>query len=252
MSLYPDPIIQLTDLSKTYRDAGQPAISGLCLAVEKGEIFGLLGPNGAGKTTTISIMAGLIRPDNGEVTIAGHNLKTSPKQIRQVLGVVPQDIALYPSLTAEENLSYFGRLYGLDKKTLQERIATGLARLGLDKHAYKRVFTYSGGMKRRLNLLAGIIHKPAILILDEPTVGIDVHSRKVILDLLHEINAQGTTLFYTSHYLEEAQRLCTRIAIIDYGKIIVQGSPSEIIAATQQASSLEDVFLRLTGHEVRD
>jgi len=252
MALNPSAIINIERLSKTYQGAAEPAIRDLNLSVSKGEIFGLLGPNGAGKTTTISIMSGLLEADSGTITMAGMNRPHDAKKIRNILGIVPQDIALYPSLTAIENLTYFGSMYNLSRSVIKAQIHSGLDRLGLDKHAHKRISSYSGGMKRRLNLLAGILHSPEILILDEPTVGVDVQSRKIILDLLIEINRTGTTLFYTSHHLEEAQNLCSRIAIIDNGYIISQGPPLELIASTPMARNLEDVFLALTGHEVRD
>lgn len=245
-------IIQVSNLSKTYPGADQPAINRLSFSVRRGEIFGLLGPNGAGKTTTISILSGLLLANDGHAMIGKMDWRSHSKQIKQMIGVVPQEIALYPSLTARENLTYFGRLYGLGGKQLRQRISECLELVALEKSADRRISTFSGGMKRRANLIAGLIHQPQILYLDEPTVGVDVQSRNIILDYLRQLQQNGATIIYTSHYLEEAQNLCTRVTIIDNGQVIIQGRPQELIAADAQARNLEDIFLRLTGHAVRD
>lgn len=245
-------IIEIQSLSKKYKDADFFSVDDLSLSVKKGEIFGLLGPNGAGKTTLISILCGLIKPTSGSFTIDGLSYKNDAKAIKKIIGVVPQEYALYPTLTAYENLMYFGSMYGLKGKDLKQRINDSLDFLGLLKFADKQIETFSGGMKRRVNLIAGLLHEPAVLFLDEPTVGVDVQSRNVIIDYLKQINQRGTTIIYTSHHLAEAQDLCSTIAIIDAGKVIIKGAPEEIIEVTKNAHSLEDVFLSLTGNELRD
>ena len=245
-------IIEIQSLSKKYKDADFFSVDDLSLSVKKGEIFGLLGPNGAGKTTLISILCGLIKPTSGSFTIDGLSYKNDAKAIKKIIGVVPQEYALYPTLTAYENLMYFGSMYGLKGKDLKQRINDSLDFLGLLKFADKQIETFSGGMKRRVNLIAGLLHEPAVLFLDEPTVGVDVQSRNVIIEYLKQINQRGTTIIYTSHHLAEAQDLCSIIAIIDTGKVIIKGAPEEIIDVTHNAHSLEDVFLSLTGNELRD
>ena len=245
-------IIKIQSLSKTFKGADKPAVDGVSLSINKNEIFGLLGPNGAGKTTTISILCGIFPPSHGVVTIDGKNLQNNIESIKQIIGVVPQDIALYPMLSARENLNFYGAMYGLSGKTLKDKIDLWLNNLGLIESADKRLSTYSGGMKRRVNLIAGILHNPKILFLDEPTVGVDVQSRNVIIEHLKEINKAGTTIIYTSHHMEEAEHFCSRVAIIDYGKIIVEGSPKDLISANTGCKNLEDVFLHLTKRTLRD
>ena len=225
-----DPIIKINSLSKTFSGASEPAVRGISLDIEKDEIFGLLGPNGAGKTTTISILCGLFPPSHGTVTIDGMSLNGNLDKIKQIIGVVPQDIALYPMLSARENLSFYGHMYGLSGKSLKDKIELWLNNFGLTDAGNNRLSTYSGGRKRRVNLIAGILHDPKILFLDEPTVGVDVQSRNVIIDHLKELNRAGTTVVYTSHHMEEAESFCSRVAIIDNGKIIVEGSPQQLIA----------------------
>jgi ABC-2 type transport system ATP-binding protein len=247
-----NPIIEIRSLSKKYKEADFFSVNNLSLSVNKGEIFGLLGPNGAGKTTLISMLCGLIKPTSGSFTIEGHTYKNDAHAIKKTIGVVPQEYALYPTLTARENLMYFGSMYGLKGKDLKQRINDSLDYLGLIKFADKRTDTFSGGMKRRVNLIAGMLHEPTILFLDEPTVGVDVHSKNVIIDYLKQINQKGTTIIYTSHHLAEAEDLCSHIAIIDNGVILMQGTPNEIIEITHNALTLEDVFLSLTGKELRD
>ncbi len=246
------PIIEIDSLSKTFKGASEPAVNGISLSIEKHEIFGLLGPNGAGKTTTISILCGLFPSTSGSVTIDGQILENNIDNIKQIIGVVPQDIALYPMLSARENLSFYGHMYGLSGKSLKDKIEMWLSNFGLTDSANKRLSTYSGGMKRRVNLIAGILHNPKILFLDEPTVGVDVQSRNVIIEHLKELNKTGTTIIYTSHHMEEAEHFCSRVAIIDYGKIIVEGSPKELISANKGCRNLEDVFLHLTERTLRD
>lgn len=243
--------IEIKNLSKTYKGAVSPAVNNITFSIPKGEIWGLLGPNGAGKTTTISIACGLLQQTSGEVTINGLNYQNNRDDIKRLISVVPQDIALYPTLTAYENLEYVGNMYGLKGAKLKDRINECLEIFGLTANSNKRIETFSGGMKRRINLIAGILHSPEILFLDEPTVGVDVQSRNIIIDFLHKINNQGTTIVYTSHLMEEAQNFCTYIAIIDQGNIIATGKPSTLIQENQ-CGNLEEVFLKLTGRKLRD
>ncbi|MCX6281276.1 MAG: ABC transporter ATP-binding protein [Bacteroidetes bacterium] len=245
-------IIEIRDLVKVYKGSEEPAIKGISLDIFQGEIFGLLGPNGAGKTTTISILCGLFRPNSGSVFIDGLDIHSNLNKIKHIIGVVPQDVALYPTLTAWENLTFFGNMYGLKGGRLKEKIAEGLHVFGLEKHAEKKIANCSGGIKRRINLIAGLLHNPKVIFLDEPTVGIDVQSRVVILDYLKELNQKGTTVIYTSHYMEEAEKLCTRVAIIDRGKVISMGNPRELVAEHPEFKDLENIFLHLTGKDLRD
>lgn len=246
------PIIEITALSKKYKDAESYALQDFTLSIYEGQIFGLLGPNGAGKTTLISMLCGLIKPTSGSFTIEGLSYSQHPTQIKKIIGVVPQEYALYPTLTAHENLMYFGSMYGLSGKNLRQKVKDNLEILGLTKFAGKRIETFSGGMKRRVNLIAGIMHQPKLLFLDEPTVGVDVHSRNVIIEYLTQLNADGMTIIYTSHHLSEAQDFCTDIAIVDRGRMFAHATPSELIASTPGARNLEDVFIELTGKELRD
>ncbi len=247
-----DPIIKIRNLTKRYRGNHLPAVNNITIDIGEGEFFGLLGPNGAGKTTIIRILCGLLLPTDGTVSIGGFSLKQNLGEIRKIIGVVPQDIALYPTLTAHENLKIYGGLNGLTSKDLKNQADKWLNILGLDKNHRQPVNTFSGGMKRRLNLIAGLLHNPRILFLDEPTVGIDVQSKNVITQTLREINNKGTTIVYTSHYLEEAENLCSFLAIIDQGRIITQGTMTDIREETKNMSKLEDIFLDLTGKELRD
>jgi ABC-2 type transport system ATP-binding protein len=245
-------IIEIENLTKVFKNATEPAVNGISFSINRNEIFGLLGPNGAGKTTTISILCGLFPPTSGKILIDGKSLEHKLASIKQIVGIVPQDIALYPTLTARENLDFYGHMYGLKGKDLKDKIDIWLQKLGLTDAANRLVSTYSGGMKRRVNLIAGVLHSPKILFLDEPTVGVDVQSRNVIIEHLKEINAEGTTIIYTSHHLEEAENFCTQVSIIDHGKILTQGSPEELIANNPGANSLENVFLNLTNRKLRD
>lgn len=222
------------------------------LTITEGQIFGLLGPNGAGKTTLISILCGLIKPTSGNFSIDNLTYAKNSNDIKKIIGVVPQEYALYPTLTARENLMYFGSMYGLKGRDLKEKITESLDFLGLLKFADKRVETFSGGMKRRVNLIAGILHSPRILFLDEPTVGVDVQSKSAIIEYLKQLNKNGTTIIYTSHHLSEAQDFCTDIAIIDRGQLYAQDTPENLIRGTANANNLEDVFISLTGKELRD
>ena len=239
-------------LCKHYPGAAQAAVDDLDLTLTQGEIFGLLGPNGAGKTTTISMLSALLQPDGGTIAINDLDLLRHPKQAKRIIGMVPQEIALYPELSAWENLVFFGRLYGLKGRQLKQSIQTALATVGLEAKARHRVATYSGGMKRRANLAAGILHTPALLFLDEPTVGVDIQSRQLILDNLKKMQSGGTTMLYTTHYMEEAHQFCNRVAIMDGGKILVQGPPEQLIAQVAGCHNLGELFLHLTGKELRD
>ncbi len=246
------PLIEISQLSKKYKDAEMYSLHPLDLSVQEGEIYGLLGPNGAGKTTLISMLCGLIKPTSGNFTIQQLSYAKNAFDIKKIIGVVPQEYALYPTLTARENLLYFGSMYGLKNKHLKDSVDESLAYLGLIKFADKKIETFSGGMKRRVNLIAGILHHPKVLFLDEPTVGVDVQSKNAIIEYLKLLNTQGTTIIYTSHHLTEAQDFCTQIAILDRGKIYARGTPADLIANVPEARNLEDVFISLTGKELRD
>lgn len=245
-------IIEIQNLTKTFRHATEPAVKGINLAINQSEIFGLLGPNGAGKTTTISMLCGLYPPSSGNILIHGQHFHQHLAEFKKIIGIVPQDIALYPTLTARENLDFFGHMYGLKGNELKDRRESWLQKLGLAESANRKIGNYSGGMKRRVNLIAGLLHQPEILFLDEPTVGVDVQSRNVMIDLLKEVNKAGTTIIYTSHHMEEAEDFCTTVSIIDYGRILDQGSPAELIARHPGSTDLEDVFLNLTKRKLRN
>lgn len=244
--------VEIKDLHKQYKGAWTPALNGLSMTVRKGQIMGLLGPNGAGKTTTISILCGLLAPDAGSVTIEGMEFGRNHDAIRRRIGVVPQQIALFGNLSARENIRYIGSLYGMPADQVTEKGNYLLQRLGLEKHADKRIARYSGGMKRRANIIASLLHDPALLILDEPTAGVDVQSRAMIIDFLREYHASGKTILYTSHLLEEAERLCDEVVIVDEGRFVASGSPGTLVRETPGCKNLEDVFLHFTGHSVRD
>jgi ABC-2 type transport system ATP-binding protein len=225
------------------------AVEDVSLTVRKGEILGLLGPNGAGKTTTVSMLCGLTTPDRGEVRINGAALKGDTDPSKRKIGLVPQDLALYDELSARENLQFFGALYGMTGAGLERALMSALDTVGLADRAKDRVKVFSGGMKRRLNLAAGLLHNPDILLLDEPTVGVDPQSRNAIFENLEQLKAQGKALLYTTHYMEEAQRLADRIVIIDDGKIIAEDT---VAGLTVGGGTLEAVFLTLTGRSLRD
>lgn len=245
-------IIKIESLSKKYKDADQYSLNNVSLDINEGEIFGLLGPNGAGKTTLISMLCGLVKPTSGHFTIDDLSYSNHSSKIKKIIGVVPQEYALYPTLTARENLHYFGSMYGLKGSDLKDKVIETLDLLGLLKFADKRVETFSGGMKRRVNLIAGILHKPKVLFLDEPTVGVDVQSKNAIIDYLKVLNENGTSIIYTSHHLAEAEDFCTNIAILDRGRIYAKGTPSTLINSVEEARNLEDVFISLTGKDLRD
>lgn len=237
--------IDIRDLRKTYRGAATPSVDGLTLHVAEGEFFGLLGPNGAGKTTTLSILAGLLPFDSGTVHLCSLDVRRDSARIRRLIGVVPQDIALYPELTTAENLHFFGRMHGLPTRTLRERINADADRLALRSHLNKRIEHLSGGMKRKLNLLVALLHRPRILFLDEPTVGVDVHSRQEIIAHLRALNADGMTIVYTSHDMVEAEQLCTRVALMNRGATVCVGTPDALLAEARMPS-LEALFIART------
>lgn len=245
-------LVDIQHVSKKYKDAPRPAVNDLSLTIVKGEIFGLLGPNGAGKTTFISMLCGLFKADTGEIFINGQTHKTHSKECKQIIGVVPQEIALYPQLTAWENLMFLGHMYGLSGTSLKEKIKENLKILGLENNIHQKIISYSGGMKRRVNLIAGLLHSPQLLILDEPTVGVDVQSKQAIIEHLKKQNKEnGMTILYTSHHLDEAEDFCTHIAIIDEGKMVTHGQPKELITLNN-CKSIEEVYLKMTGTKFRD
>ena len=232
------------------------AVDDVSFSIERGQLVGLLGPNGAGKTTTVSMIAGLVTPDRGEVLIAGRRLADDTDPAKRRIGLVPQDVALYDDLSARDNLRFFGALYDFRGRALEERMANALALVGLADRARDKVKTFSGGMKRRLNLAAGLLHDPDILLLDEPTVGVDPQSRNAIFDNLETLKQRGKALLYTTHYMEEAERLADRIVVIDHGKVIADdtlaGLTGGVVAVAGQRPTLESVFLALTGRRLRD
>jgi ABC-2 type transport system ATP-binding protein len=221
-------LVEIQGLEKHFGEI--PAVDGIDMHIEKGEILGLLGPNGAGKSTTISMIATLLEPTAGSILFMGKSIHEDPKRIQQVLGFVPQEIALYPTLTGKENLQFWGRVYGLRGGKLKERISEISQVIGLEERLKDRVDTYSGGMKRRLNIGVALLHKPKFIIMDEPTVGIDPQSRSFILDTVRELRDQGSTILYTTHYMEEAESLCDRIYIMDHGKMIAEGTKESLTA----------------------
>ena len=281
-------MLRLSNLRKTY--GSLVAVDDLTLEIKLGEVFGLLGPNGAGKTTTVNMAVGLLPPDAGTIDVGGRGAPTAAA-VRARIGVAPQSLAIYEELTGGENLSFFGRLYGLRGRALADRVGWALAFVGLEDRRRDRAGTYSGGMKRRLNLAVALLHEPDVLLLDEPTVGVDPQSRNSIFEKISAMQAQGNTIVYTTHYMEEAQRLCDRVGIIDKGKLLALDTVDGLIAAhggksvlTAQTSDgelqietddpvaelqrlqgdrqlerfrvdrpdLERVFLNLTGRHLRD
>jgi ABC-2 type transport system ATP-binding protein len=229
--------IEVRDLHKSFGE--NHAVEGVSFDVRQGEIFSLLGPNGAGKTTTISILSCLLRPDQGDAHIMGHSIKTEAMGVKSVLGVVPQEIALYEDLTARENLSFWGKMYGLRGGALKKRVDEVLEVIGLSERAKERVGKYSGGMKRRVNIGVALLHKPRIIYMDEPTVGIDPQSRRNILDSVVRLKEQGMTVLYTTHYMEEAQELSDFIAIMDHGRLIASGTHNELVKLVGQHTRID-------------
>ena len=244
--------VEIGALLKHYKGNIEPALKGIDLKVEKNTIFGLLGPNGAGKTSLISILAGILKPDLGYVKVFEQSVSEKNKNYRRFIGLVPQEIALYPTLTARENLTFFGRMYKVPRKELDDKIQYWLKLLGLDQQQGKLVQAFSGGMKRRLNLIAALLHDPDLVILDEPTVGVDVHSKNILLEQLLELKKQGKTIIYTSHQLEEAEQICDYLVIIDKGCLLTGGTPEKLLHGNFTNVRLEEYFLTITGKELRD
>ena len=229
--------IEVRELAKAFGEV--TAVGGISFEVKRGEVFGLLGPNGAGKSTAISIISGLLQPDSGDALVMGHSVLKESMAARQNLGVVPQEVALYNDMSARENLLFWGRMYGLSGSELSHRVDEMLAAVGLVGRQKGRIGTFSGGMKRRVNIAAALLHSPPVVIMDEPTVGIDPQSRRHILDHVKDLNRQGTSVLYTTHYMEEAEELSHRIAIMDKGKIIACGTRDELVRLVGEQARIE-------------
>jgi len=237
-------VLEVRNLVKKY--GSKTAVDDISFDIQEGEIFSLLGPNGAGKTTTISILSTLFPPTGGDAAVFGHSVTKEPMEVKRMIGVVPQEIALYDDMTALENLNFWGEMYGLTGKALKTRVQELLEQIGLADRAKERVKTYSGGMKRRVNIAVGLLNKPRLLFLDEPTVGIDPQSRRAILDSVKALNKEGMTVLYTTHYMEEAQELSHRVGIIDHGKLIALGTQAEL---TAQVGEMDTLILHLGENE---
>jgi ABC-2 type transport system ATP-binding protein len=246
------PVIEVNNLVYTYPGSGVPALKGLSFTVQKGEVFGLLGPNGAGKTTTLSILSTLIQPQKSNVALCGMDVSTQAKYVRQEIGFVPQEIALYPTFTIKENLKYFGRLCGLQGKMLKNRLAECLEAVDLSNRGSSLVKHISSGMKRRVNIAAALMNSPQVLLLDEPTVGVDTQTRKLVFEKLKQLKRDGMTMIYTTHYMEDAEQLCDRIVIIDNGECIAEGPPCRLIEENPECENLEELFLSITGKHIRE
>jgi ABC-2 type transport system ATP-binding protein len=248
------PMLDIKNLRKSFGPL--IAVDGVSFSVAGGQLVGLLGPNGAGKTTTVSMIAGLVTPEKGEVLVGGARLSGDTDPKKRKIGLVPQDLALYDELTARANLRFFGALYSLSGAALAKAIASTLELVGLADRVDDKVATYSGGMKRRLNLAAGLLHDPDILLLDEPTVGVDPQSRNAIFENLELLKSRGKALLYTTHYMEEVERLADRIVVMDHGKVIaddtLDGLQSRVATVGGGRATLESVFLTLTGRSLRD
>lgn len=243
------PAIEVLDLHRSF--GGNKAVQGVSFSVAQGEIFSLLGPNGAGKTTTISMLSCLLRPDSGDARIMGHSIRDGQMGVKAALGVVPQEIALYEDLTARENLAFWGKMYGLRGASLRSRVDEVLEIIGLTDRAKERVGKYSGGMKRRVNIGVALLHKPKVIYMDEPTVGIDPQSRRNILDSVVELKKQGMTVLYTTHYMEESQEISDHIAIMDHGKVIATGTQGELVKLIGGQTRI-DLTLNVKAENVAD
>jgi ABC-2 type transport system ATP-binding protein len=247
-----EEFLVVKDLHKSFSDF--KAVNGVSFSIFKGEIFGLLGPNGAGKTTTIRMLATVLEADSGEITIGGHSVRREAEAVRSIIGVCPQDLALYEDLSAIDNMVFFGRMAGMNGKEAHEQAMTNLELMGLVERAKGKVSKFSGGMKRRINLAIALMGHPQLLFLDEPTVGIDPQSRNNIYENILGLQKKGMTILYTTHYMEEADRLCQRVAIMDGGQIIAMDTPYQLKSqiGSPEKVTLEDVFLKLTGRRLRD
>jgi len=247
-------VLEIRNVRKTF--GSLVAVDDVSFSVEPGQLVGLLGPNGAGKTTTVSIIAGLVKSERGDVLIGGKPMSGDTDPLKRKIGLVPQDLALYDELTAKDNLRFFGALYNLSGAALDRAMTSALTLVGLADRARERVKAFSGGMKRRLNLAAGLLHDPDVLLLDEPTVGVDPQSRNAIFDNLEELKRRGKALLYTTHYMEEAERLADRVVVIDRGKVVADDTLAGLYAGVGEQvggrASLESVFLTLTGRSLRD
>jgi ABC-2 type transport system ATP-binding protein len=241
--------IVVKGLTKKFEEV--TAVDGLDLQIEKGEVFGLLGPNGAGKTTTINILCGLLEPTSGSATVGGYDVRREQARVKELIGVCPQDTAVYPYLTGRENVELFGNLHTMPKQKLKENTDELLVKLSLKDDANRRLAKYSGGMKRRINLIIALVHDPEIAFLDEPTVAMDPQSRHAVWDFIKELEKKGKTIILTTHYMEEAQELCDRVGIIDHGKLIALGTPKQLMGEFH-AENLEEVFMGLTGRKIRE
>lgn len=242
--------LQIEDIKKKFKEV--EAVKGISFSIEKGQVFGLLGPNGAGKSTTISMISTLLKPDSGDILFEGESIKKSPSKIQKKLGVVPQEIALYEALTCYDNLHFWGSAYGLKGAKLKERIEAVSELIGLSDRMKKPVKTFSGGMKRRLNIGVALLHEPDLLIMDEPTVGIDPQSRNHILDTVLKLNEKGMTIFYTSHYMEEVEKLCNKVCIMDEGAIVAQGTVEELIQLVPKNRVFKLEFKEITEELVEN
>jgi ABC-2 type transport system ATP-binding protein len=249
-------VVEVDNVKKTF--GTREAVKGVSFTIGKGEIFGLLGPNGAGKSTTINMMCGYLEPTDGDTRIEGLSITRQPRKVKRTIGVVPQEIALYKDLTSMENLAFFGEIYGLSARERKTRAEEILAFVGLYERRNEPVRNFSGGMQRRVNMAIAMMHQPTFLMMDEPTVGVDPQSRENIFDTIEKLRDQGTTILYTTHYMEEAERLCNHIAIIDEGQIIAMGTLEQLLAMRDQQREvarphgLQELFIQLTGKTLRD
>jgi len=248
--------IQVIDLVKHF--GKHEAVKGVSFTIGKGEIFGLLGPNGAGKSTTINMMCGYLEPTSGDTLVDSISVKKNARKVKSIIGVVPQEIALYKDLNSLENLEFFGQLYGMTARERKERAADVLQFVGLYDRRKEKLQTFSGGMQRRINMAVAMIHRPQFLMMDEPTVGVDPQSRENIFDTIEKLRDQGTTILYTTHYMEEAERMCNHIAIMDDGQIIAMGTLEQLLMLRDQSREvarphgLQELFIQLTGKTLRD
>jgi len=244
-----EPAIVIEHLTKKYEDV--TAVEDLNLQIEKGELFGLLGPNGAGKTTTINILCGLTKPTSGTAKVGYFDVQKETGKVKELIGVCPQETAIYPYLTGAENVELFGNLHSMTKENIETRRKMLLEKLGLTQEAKRKAEKYSGGMKRRLSLILALIHNPQIAFLDEPTVAMDPQSRHAVWDFISELKKEDKTIILTTHYMEEAEALCNRVGIIDHGKLIALGPPKDLISK-HRVTNLEEVFINLTGRKIRE
>lgn len=244
-------IVDISNLYKTYSKNSNPALNNISLQIESG-VNAVLGPNGAGKTTLIKIISGLINNYKGKVNCLDYDLPNQVNRIKPLIGIVPQDIALFQDLTAVENLNFFGNLYGVDGKVINDNIELYLNKLTLYDRRNDKIKDFSGGMKRRINLICGLLHNPKLLLLDEPVVGVDVQTKNVILKFLKDLSTENVNIIYTSHQMEDVEYLCDTVFVIDNGKLIEQGGINSLINKYNDCNNLEEVFIKLTGKALRD